>query len=112
MGWHRPYNISGTIHCDDRLEELCDLVSQVLGTPDVGFISHFNGAITICGQGSSALFISSGFGLHLFYAHVAGNRPRWAAFAITLEEALTFNNFAYSIRVHDNTINDATLAGT
>ncbi|MCA9068105.1 MAG: hypothetical protein KDA84_04245 [Planctomycetaceae bacterium] len=108
MSWHKPYNISGTIHVEDRLEVLMEVVGQVLRIPteSVGLIGHFTGATTIIGQGDVGMLISTGFDLQNFYALVLGDRKNWINFARQLGELLTMADFPYSVTVHQVIINE------
>lgn len=101
MGWHKPHNISGTIHCGDRIGDMCSLYRHLIGSNDVGAIGHYTGAVSIYGASPVVTFITTGFDVHEAYFYVQGERRQWPSFAERLEEELDFNNVPYSLVVHE-----------
>ena len=101
MSWHKPHNISGTIHCDDRLDDICDVYRELIESVDVGLIGHFTGAISVIGQSPTVSFMTCGFDMHDAYYLVDGERSDWIEFTAKLEAAFDLNGISYSLRVHD-----------
>src|SRR4051812_26964162 len=105
MSWHKPYNISGTIHCENRLGELCELLGALLQTTNVGIIGHFTGATTVAASSPIALVLTSGFDLHDVYVLVPGDPENWTRFGNRLEQELLRLGFPFSLVVHPITVN-------
>jgi hypothetical protein len=102
--WHRRYNVSGTVHCGDRVEDWCRVLRGVLQTEEVGRIGHFTGAVSVLASSLVADVVSCGFDLHEFWALASGERADWLRFAATLESALTAAALPYSLVVHDSVL--------
>ena len=109
MSWHKPYNISGTIQCGDRLDDICDIYREITKSDDVGLIGHFTGAISVYGQSPTVTFMTGGFDVHDAYFFVQGDRSNWLAFASKLGAALNRNAISHSLRVHAVTENQLAL---
>jgi hypothetical protein len=111
MPWHKPYNISGTVHCGGRyngwarvsmgrVEDWCGVLRAVLQTENVGIVSHFTGAISVFGSSPVASVVSSGFEVHDFWALVPGGRGEWECFGSELECALSSAGLPFALLVH------------
>gem|GEM_PF-4284648 len=72
MSWHKPHNISGTIHCGDRLDDMCNIYRRVLESDDVFLIGHFTGAVSVCGHSQTITLITTGLDVHDAYYFCAG----------------------------------------
>lgn len=105
MTWHKPHNISGTIHCGDRLDDVCDIYREILGSDEIDLIGHFTGAVSVYGQAPHVTFITTGFDIHDAFFFVQGDRSAWLAFAAKLELAFDHTAIPYSLRVHNVTAN-------
>jgi hypothetical protein len=112
MSWHKPYNISGTVHCGGRydgwarvsigrVEDWCGVLRAVLRTDNVGIVSHFTGAISVFGSSLVASVVSSGFEVHDFWALVPGGRAEWECFASELESGLSCVSIPFALLVHE-----------
>lgn len=99
--WHRRYNVSATVQCDDRLDDWCEVLRDVLRLDDVSYISHMTGDVTIFAFSPIADVASSGRDVHYVYALAHGERPMWLRFAGTLESALGALRMECSLIVHD-----------
>ncbi len=112
MSWHKPYNVSGTIHCGGRyegwtrvsmgrVEDWCGVLRAILRTDNVGTVSHFTGAVSVFGSSPVASVVSCGFEVHDFWALVPGGRAEWERFGRSLECALTSAGLPFALLVHE-----------
>jgi hypothetical protein len=99
--WHRRYNVSGKVHCADRLDDWCAVLRDVLQLDDVSYISHMTGEVTIFAFSPIADVASSGSDPHYVYALAHGERPMWIRFFAILRSALAANQMESSLMVHD-----------
>jgi hypothetical protein len=99
--WHRRYNVSGKVHCADRLDHWCAVLRDVLQLDDVSYISHMTGAVTIFAFSPIADVASSGSDVHYVHALAHGERPMWVRFVATLKSALAGIQMESSLMVHD-----------
>jgi hypothetical protein len=102
--WHRRYNVSGTVHCDGRVEDWCGALRRVLQTDEVGTIGHFTGAVSVLASCPAADVLSCGFEVHEFWALAPGGRPEQVRFTAALESALTAARLPYSLVMHDGVL--------
>jgi hypothetical protein len=102
--WHRRYNVSGTVHLGDCVEDWCGVLRRVLQTDEVGAIGHFTGAVSVLASSPVADVVSCGFEVHEVWALVPGERPDWLRFAEGLESALAAAKLSYSLVVHDGVL--------
>jgi hypothetical protein len=102
--WHRRYNVSGTIHCGDRVEDWCKVLRGVLQTEEVGTIGHYTGAVSALASSPVADVVSCGFEVHEFWALAPGERAAWLRFTVALESALTAAGLPYSLAVHEGVL--------
>lgn len=98
---HGRYNVSGTVHCDGRVEDWCRVLHGILQTDQVGTIGHFTGAVSVLGFSPIADVVSCGFELHEFWVLATGAREDWLRFAALLESALTAAALPHSLVVHN-----------
>jgi hypothetical protein len=99
--WHRQYNVSGTVHCDHRLDDWCAVLCCLLHTDDVGVIGHYTGAVSVFAFSPVADIVSCGFDIHDFWALVHGDPAGWRQFSDSLSSALTAAKLRYSQTVHE-----------
>ncbi len=99
--WHRRYNISGTVHCDCRLDEWCLVLHGLLGTDDVGVMSYFTGEKGVFAISPIADVVSCGSGLHELHVLVHGEPVGWSRFADQLGSVLTAYSLPHSLIVHE-----------
>jgi hypothetical protein len=99
--WHRRYNVSGTIHCGQSVEDWCRVLRIALRTNDVVTIGHYTGALSVFASSTIADIASCGFAVHDFWALAHGERTNWLAFAVSLESALATLEMPYSLVVHE-----------
>jgi hypothetical protein len=105
MAAWKPYNVSGTIHVGDDINDLFCTALEVLQTEEIAVIGHYTGATTVGGRSQRAWFQSTGFDLHEFHALVAGERDQWLAFAADLEACLDRQGLPYNVTVHEKIVN-------
>jgi hypothetical protein len=103
-GWHRRYNVSGTVHCGDRVEDWCRVLRAVLRTDQVGAIGHSTGAVSVFASSPVADVVSCGFEVHELWALVPGDRADGLRFAAALESALSAVELPYSVVVHEGVL--------
>jgi hypothetical protein len=99
--WHRRYNVSGTVHLGERVEDWCRVLRGVLRTEEVGTLGHFTGAVSVLAFSPVADVVSCGFEVHEFLALAHGEGKQWLRFAAALESALTTAALPYALVVHD-----------
>ena len=80
VAWHRRYNVSGTAHCGDRLEDWCRVLRTLLGTADVGTIGHYSGAVSVFASSPVADLVSCGFERNDVCALASGHSGDWVHF--------------------------------
>lgn len=100
-GWHRQFNVSGTVECGERLETWFQILRDVLQIDDVPFISHMTGEITIIVYAPVADLVSSGWNVQRVHAVVHGEPLLWSQFVATLESALKSAEINGVFHVHD-----------
>jgi hypothetical protein len=100
--WHRLYNVSGTVHCADRLDSWCEILRDALQLEYVSYISHMTGAVSIIAYSPIADVASSGHDVHNVFALVHGDRSQWLRFVVSLQSALGGVNVQYSLIMHDS----------
>lgn len=100
-GWHRCYNVSGNVHCGERIDDWCRVLRNVFQTDEIGTIGHFTGAVSVFVCSPIGDLVSCGQDLHEFWALVSGERADWLRFAAILESALTAAALPYALTVHD-----------
>jgi hypothetical protein len=98
--WYKAFNITGTVHCGQRLEEWCDLLRSLIQT-EVCVMGHMTGAITIGAESPIANFLSTGHDVHQFLFFVLGEHDAWVRFGQKLEESLTHHAFPFSLTVYE-----------
>ncbi len=103
--WHRRYNVSGTVHCGNRLDRWCAILRDVLAVDDVSFISHMTGDDSIIVLSTVADVASSGNDVHFIHAYVHGEHPTWIRFVAAMKAALYKNNMECSLTAHDSVEN-------
>jgi hypothetical protein len=99
--WHRRYNISGSVHCDGRLDDWCRVLRGLLRSGDVGVMSYFTGEKGVFAFSSIADVVSSGSDVHEMHALVRGEPASWSRFADALGSALSKESLPYSLVVHE-----------
>lgn len=72
--WHRRFNVSGTIHPGDRVEDWCGVLRRLLHTDEVSTIGHFTGAVSVYASSAVADVVSCGFEVHEVWALAPGER--------------------------------------
>ncbi|QEL20881.1 hypothetical protein [Limnoglobus roseus] len=102
--WHRRYNVSGTVHVGESVENWCRLLRQVLQTDDVAIIGHYSGAVSVFAFSPVADVVSCGHKDHDFWALVPGERSDWQQFAVTLAASLNAAGLPRSLVVHDGVL--------
>lgn len=104
MSWHKPYNISGTIHVEDRLDELFGVFQEVI-PGHLELIGTYIGEFIISGGSKDTHMMSHGDEVREFYVRVAEEGPRLISFANRLEDCLNLADFPYTLVVHDKIVN-------
>ena len=102
--WHRRYNVPGTVHCGDRVDDWCQVLRGVLQTEEVGTIGHYTGAVSVFAFSPVADVASCGFEFHEFWALARGDQAGRLRFAAALESALTAAELPHSLVAHDGVL--------
>ena len=103
MARHDPYNISGSIRCDNQPQRIGLVLRELLGS-EFNMMSSFTGTSDLDSEGPWGSYRSHGKETHDFFLCYEGSHQHRLDFAHRLERSLEEAELPCQITVHENTV--------